>query len=87
MRSITITPEIEQAVRRYELACARFVPGRDSTAAVELPLAAIGTAAAAALGLPTLQDLFHGRAIPRYRPRPIKVHAAQRGARKAASGR
>lgn len=86
MKRIDITPEIERAVRRYEIACARFVPGRDSTSDVELPLLAIGSAAAAALGLPGVRDLFHGGAVPRYKPRPIKVHAAYRGGRKVARG-
>lgn len=86
MKRIDITPEIEQAVRRYEIACARFVPGRDSTSDVELPLLAIGAGVAAALGLPTLRELFRGVVVPRYRPRPVKVLTVSRPKVKAHAG-
>lgn len=84
MERIDITPEMELALRRYEIACARFVPGRDSTSDVELPLLAIGTAAAAAIGLPGLRELFHGGARPRFRAQPVKVPAARQGGRRVA---
>ena len=83
MKTIDITPEIEVAIRRYEIACARFVPGRDSTADVELPLLAIGTAAAAAVGLPALRELFQGTARARYPQRQAKAHTARQAPRRA----
>jgi hypothetical protein len=80
-KQIQLTPAIEQVLRHYEIAAARFTPGSDSTSLVELPLLAIGQEVATALGLPTLRDLFTGAAVvlpvARYTPRPVKVQTAR----------
>lgn len=83
MKRIDITPEIEHAVRRYALACARFVPGRDSAGDVELPLLEIGRAAAAAIGLPGLRELFDRRSTVRVKARPAKARLTLQAPRKA----
>jgi len=90
MKRIDVTADIDRALKRYEIAVARFVPGTDSTSLVELPLLAIGQELATALGLPTLRDLVRGnlerRPIQRSQPRPVKAHAAARAGRKTARG-